>query len=193
MTTATSTPEQPQGGPPPPAPGAGDPPDPALARLARAIAPGSFDEIGLAIPWHHRLSTKLLAVVGLVALATVAAFFVAEIRVQRHLLAQALAESDLLSHTIRNALHRAMLQDRRSDAYLIMHDIGRESGIEMVRMMDADGRITFSTDRSEIGKSVDRRAEACIACHVEGEPLHRLDLRDRSRVFRNDGHRVLGI
>jgi two-component system NtrC family sensor kinase len=193
MATAASRPEQPPGGGPPVPPDPGGRDESALSRLARAIAPGSLGEIGLAIPWHHRLSTKLVALVGLVALATVAAFFLAEIRVQRHLLAQAVAESDLLSHTIRNALHRAMLQDRRADAYLIMHDIGRETGIEMVRMMDGEGRITFSTDRSEIGKAVDRRAEACIACHAEGEPLHKLDLADRSRVFRNGPHRLLGI
>jgi two-component system NtrC family sensor kinase len=165
----------------------------ALARLARDIAPGSLGDIGLAIPWRHRLSTKLLGMVAMVSLATVAAFFFAEVSVQRHLLSQVVAESDLLSHTIRNALHRAMLQDRRGDAYLIMQDIGREAGIEMVRMMDQDGRITFSTDRAEIGKLVDRNAEACSACHAEHEPLHRLALEDRNRVFRSGNHRVLGI
>jgi two-component system NtrC family sensor kinase len=194
MPTAAPRPgKQPAGGASPPRPGGAEPGDDALARLARAIAPGSLDEIGLAIPWHHRLSTKLLALVALVAFATIAAFFIAEISVQRHLLAQVVAESDLLSHTIGNALHRAMLQDRRGDAYLIMQDIGRQTGIEMVRMMDAEGRITFSTDRDEIGKAVDRRAEACSACHAEGEPLHKLDLKERSRVFRNGPHRVLGI
>jgi two-component system NtrC family sensor kinase len=195
MATAASRPgKQPAGGAsPPPRPGGAEPGDDALARLARAIAPGSLDELGLAIPWHHRLSTKLLALVTLVAFATIAAFFIAEISVQRHLLAQVVAESDLLSHTIGNALHRAMLQDRRGDAYLIMQDIGRQTGIEMVRMMDAEGRITFSTDRDEIGKAVDRRAEACSACHAEGEPLHKLDLKDRSRVFQSGAHRVLGI
>ncbi|HEX9309026.1 MAG TPA: hypothetical protein VF894_16145 [Anaeromyxobacter sp.] len=75
----------------------------------------------------------------------------------------------------------------------MMRDIGRQGGIEMVRMMDADGRITFSTEGAEIGRSVDRRAEACSACHAEGEPLHRLDLADRSRVFRSGSRRVLGI
>ncbi len=165
----------------------------ALARLARAIAPGSFGDLGFEIPWRDRLSTKLLAMIGLVSLGTVAAFFFAEISVQRHLLSQVVAESDLLSHTIRNALHRAMLQDRRSDAYLIMQDVGRQTGIEMVRMMDQDGRITFSTDRGEVGHLVDRRAEACSACHAEGQPLHRLDLKERSRMFRPNGHRVLGI
>ena len=193
MATAANRPDQgAAGGPPPPGPPT-ETQDPALAKLARAIAPGSLDEIGFAIPWHHRLSTKLLVMTGAVAVATIAAFFFAEIAVQRHLLTQVVAESDLLSHTIRNALHRAMLQDRRGDAYLIMQDIGRQPGIEMVRMMDGDGRITFSTDRDEIGHSVDRKAEACSACHAEGEPLHRLDLADRSRVFPNGKHRILGI
>ncbi len=167
--------------------------DGELGRLARAIAPGSLGELGLEIPWSHRLSTKLLAMTGIVALGTVALFFLAEIAVQRHLLTQVVSESDLLSHTIRNALHRAMLQDRRGDAYLIMHDIGRQPGIERVRMMDKEGTITFSTDREEIGKRVDRRAEACSACHAEGEPLHRLDLSERSRIFGANDHRVLGI
>jgi two-component system NtrC family sensor kinase len=161
--------------------------------VATAIAPGSLDDLGFNIPWRQRLSTKLLAGTGAVAVATIAAFFFAEIAVQRHLLAQVVAESDLLSHTIHNALHRAMLDDQRGDAYLIMQDIGRQPGIEMVRMMDADGRITFSTDRSEIGRSVDRQAEACVACHAAGEPLHRLDLAERSRIFRLGTHRVLGI
>ena len=194
MSTAAKRPEEGSA----PAPPAAEPSvasqDPALARLARAIAPDSLDEIGLHIPWHHRLSTKLLAGTGAVALVAIGAFFFAEIAVQRHLLSQVVAESDLLSHTIRNALHRAMLQDRRHDAYLIMQDIGRQPGIEMVRMMDGDGRITFSTDRAEIGHSVDRNAEACVACHAEGEPLHRLDgVENRNRIFRNGRHRVLGI
>jgi two-component system, NtrC family, sensor kinase len=165
----------------------------ALARLSRDIAPSSLDALGLEIPLLHRLSAKIFALIGIVTLATITAFMFAELSVQHHLLAQGIAESDLLSHTIRNALHRAMLQDRRSDAYLIMQDVGRQEGIEKVRMMDQDGRITFSTERAEIGKSVDRRAESCSACHAENEPLHKLALSDRSRVYRPNGHRVLGI
>jgi two-component system NtrC family sensor kinase len=194
LATAAPRPEQgTAGGPTPPRPATEPPPDPSLARLARAIAPGSLDELGLAIPWRHRLSTKLLVGAGAVAVAVVCAFFFAEVAVQRHLVTQAVAESDLLSQTIRNALHRAMLQDRRGDAYLIMQDVARQPGIERVRMMDGDGRITFSTDRAEIGRAVDRRAEACVACHAEGEPLHRLELQDRSRIFAGGAHRVLSI
>ncbi|WP_242360191.1 sensor histidine kinase [Anaeromyxobacter sp. SG17] len=165
----------------------------ALERLARAIAPRSVGDLGFDIPWQQRLSTRFFTMIAVVALGVVAAFFFAEVAVQRHLLSQVVAESDLLSHTIRNALHRAMLQDRRGDAYLIMQDIGRQPGIEMVRMMDAEGRITYSTERVEIGRSVDRNAEACSGCHAADEPLHRVDLKERSRVFTPNGHRVLGI
>lgn len=194
MTTAAT---RPAGEPEAPPPGDGAGPgvrgERALAQLARDVAPGSLGALGLDIPVLHRLSAKIFGLIGLVSLATLAAFLFAEFSVQRHLMAQVIAESGLLSHTIRNALHRAMLQDRRSDAYLIMQDIGRQEGIEKVRMMDKNGLITFSTERHEIGRLVDRRAEACSACHAEGEPLHHVDLSNRSRVFQNNGHRVLGI
>ncbi len=203
MTTgATSPAEAASGTPPPSAPSAAPAPAPAaergeaegtLARLARDIAPGSLDALGLDIPPLHRLSAKIFALIAIVTLATIAAFVFAEISVQRHLVAQGIAESELLSHTIRNALHRAMLQDRRADAYLIMQDVGRQEGIEKVRMMDQDGRITFSTESHEIGKMVDRRAEACSACHAEDEPLHHVDIQSRSRVVPSNGHRALGI
>jgi two-component system NtrC family sensor kinase len=74
-----------------------------------------------------------------------------------------------------------------------MQDIARQPGIERVRMMDADGKITFSTERAEAGRVVDRNAEACVACHAAGEPIHRVDVKDRTRVFRSNSHRVLGI
>ena len=154
----------------------------SLARLARDIAPASLGAVGFEIPWFDRLSTKLFVTVAAVALGMVGAFFFAELSVQRHLLSQVVSESDLLSHTIRNALHRAMLQDRRGDAYLIMQDIGRQTGITRVRMMDQDGRITFSTAHDERGQLVARTAEACSACHAENEPIHRLRRPRPSRV-----------
>jgi len=183
--------------PPPaaPVPDRARPPDEerALARLARAILPTSLGSIGFEIPLAQRLSTKLYAMIGAIALATVGAFFFAELSVQRHLLSQVVEESDLLSQTVRNSLYRAMLQDRRADAYAIMQDVARQPGIERIRMMDGAGRITFSTVSSEVGALVDREAESCSACHASNEPLHHVDLQDRSRVYRWNDHRVLAI
>jgi two-component system NtrC family sensor kinase len=167
--------------------------DPSLERLARDIRPGSLLDVGFVIPWHQRLSVRMLGGIVVASLVTVGAFAIAEVRLQGRIQEQIGEESDLLSSTIRSAMHRAMLQDRRADAYVIMEDVARQEGIEKVRMMDAAGRVTFSTDRGELGAFVDRKAEACSLCHAEGAPLSHPTLRDRTRVFQGPDHRVMGI
>jgi two-component system NtrC family sensor kinase len=162
-------------------------------RLARAIRPATLLDVGFVIPWHERLSVRMLGGIVVASLVTVGAFALAEYRVQARLQEQVAEESDLISSTIRKAIHRAMLQDRRPDAYVIMEDVGRQDGIEKVRMMDGNGRVTFSTDRGEIEQLVDRKAEACSLCHAEGAPLSHPSLKDRTRTFEGPNHRVLGI
>jgi two-component system NtrC family sensor kinase len=74
-----------------------------------------------------------------------------------------------------------------------MEMIGRLRGIEQVRMLNKEGRVTFSTDNSEVGRLVDKRAEACYACHAAGQPLVRLNMPSRSRIFTRNNHRVLAM
>jgi len=165
----------------------------AHERLARDIRPATLLDVGFIIPWHQRLSVRMLGGIVMASLVTVGAFAIAEFRVQGRLQEQVAEESDLISSTIRKAIHRAMLHDRRDDAYSIMEDVGRQDGIEKVRMMDANGRVTFSTDRGEIAQMVDRDAEACSLCHAQGKPLSHPSLKERTRTFAGPSHRVLGI
>jgi signal transduction histidine kinase len=52
----------------------------------------------------------------------------------------------------------------------------------------------FSSHESEIGHALDKNAEACYACHAAGQPLERLPIDARARIYRApDGHRVLGM
>jgi two-component system, NtrC family, sensor kinase len=155
--------------------------------------PESLEALGLEIPWHERLSTRLFATTGLVAFATMLAISLAAVAVQHHLLSQVVEESDLVTQTIRNALHRAMLQDRRQDAYAIMADIARQPGIERLRLMDEAGRVTYSTDPAEVGSRLERGDEACRGCHRPGVPRADLALAERKRVFQGGDHRLLGI
>ncbi len=164
-----------------------------LERLARDIRPATLHDVGFVIPWHQRLGVRMMGGIVVASLATVIAFAIAEYRLQGRLQEQVAEESDLISSTIRKSIHRAMLHDRRDDAYAIMEDVGRQDGIEKVRMMDGNGRVTFSTDRGEIAQMVDRKAEACSLCHAEGKPLSHPTLKERTRTFDGPNHRVLGI
>jgi two-component system NtrC family sensor kinase len=145
------------------------------------------------IPWRHRLSTQLLGVTGVLMVLVVAGFFAVEHGMQESLLAQATSGAALFSETIRSATSRAMLDDHRSAAYATMEAIGRQPGIDRVRMVNKAGRITFSTDPGEIGRTIDRADEACVACHADGRPLSHQTMLGRSRLLDGGGHRAVGL
>ncbi len=87
-----------------------------------------------------------------------------------------------------------MLMNRKSNAYRIMETIGEQDGIEKVRIYGRDGTILFSTDKKESGTMVDKRAEACYACHAKDTPLEKLTTSSRNRIFPSGhGYRILGM
>ena len=148
----------------------------------------------LALPFWRRLSVRLTAVVTLVVALTLGtvAWLVAAAQ-EEQLVAQVVRDAALFSETIRNSTHQDMLEDRRADAYLVMNTIGRQPGIERVRIFNKEGRVTFSTDTHEIGTLVDKKAESCYACHAANQPIVRLTIPSRSRVYTPGDHRVLGM
>jgi two-component system, NtrC family, sensor kinase len=144
--------------------------------------------------WWNRLGVRLPAVIAVVTVATVGLFAALVLRTQeRHLVGQVVESAALLSDTVKRSTYHDMLEDRREDVYLVMDTIGGQEGIETVRIFNKDGRITFSTDRRETDTLVDTQAESCYACHAAGEPLARLNIPSRSRIYERNHHRVLGM
>jgi two-component system NtrC family sensor kinase len=149
-------------------------------------APGS-------IPWRHRLSTQLLALTAIIFVASTMAYAAFEWTMRQALMDQALSGAMLFGETISSATRRAMLEDRRADAYEIMRAIGRQPGIDLVRVFNKDGQITFSSLPGEEGRVLDRTEESCRPCHEGANPLSRLTHERASRVVEVDGHRALHI
>jgi two-component system NtrC family sensor kinase len=148
----------------------------------------------LQIAWWNRLSVKLTAVITVTTLVSITVFVSLGLRVQQqHLTEEVVRGADRFSDTIRASTYHSMLADRMADAYATMDTIGHLKGIEKVRMMNKEGRITFSTDRAEVGQLVDKRAESCYACHAAGQPLVRLNLPSRSRIYTRNGQNLLAM
>ncbi len=151
---------------------------------------GLAADLGYELRWRDRLSSRLLLFTAAAGLVVVAAFFVAELRFERFVVQQAAEESDLVAQTMANAIHRAMLQDRRQDAYLILQDAGRQPGVDRIRLLDHGGRVAFSTDAAETGRTLDPRGPQCAVCHFEGsarppglEGRRSIDATGRDRVL----------
>jgi len=153
---------------------------------------GALGRLGWRV-WD-RLAVKLtLAIVGVAGLV-LALVGLAETRAHRNYMTEvAVRGADLFGDTIRSSTHEHMLDGRKDAAYRIMRTIGAQEGIEHVRIFNKEGRVTFSTDTAEIGRLVDKRAEACDLCHATDQPLVRPQQTSRARIFRKDGHRVVGM
>jgi len=121
-------------------------------------------------------------------------FAYANLNTQRkHLLDEAILGAKQLSGTLTRSLRFDMLHNYRDALYNSIETVGAQEGIEKIRIFNKEGSIMFSSDKEEMGQMVNKKAEACYACHAVDKPLERLAIPERSRIFRVDGHRILGI
>ncbi|MBI5168131.1 MAG: HAMP domain-containing histidine kinase [Candidatus Eisenbacteria bacterium] len=109
-------------------------------------------------------------------------------------IAQLTQGADQLSETIVSSTFWDMLENHRPALHREMITIGKQKGIEKVRLFNRTGKIMFSSAEDEIGHVLDKKAEACIACHTADQPITRPPTKARARIYRApDGHRVLGM
>jgi histidine kinase len=148
----------------------------------------------------RRLSFKLTAATGLSLVALVTLVAVLGIRSQEtNSVNRTLQSGNWFSDTIKRATRYGMLKDQRESVHAIIEAIGQQEGVEVIRVLNKRGRVMFSSRKSEIGDLVDMQAEACYACHFKDQPLERLPVNSRSRIFPTretrgqKSHRVLGI
>jgi two-component system NtrC family sensor kinase len=114
-------------------------------------------------------------------------------RQERQVLDSMILGQDQLSRAIVSATWHAMLADQRDTAYEAMQTIATREGIDRIRIFNKEGRVMFSTGQ-DVGAMVDKRAEACFVCHAEAQPLVRVDVPSRARVFQGpDRRRKLGL
>jgi two-component system NtrC family sensor kinase len=111
------------------------------------------------------------------------------------LLSQVQHQADQLSETVKAVTKYDMLLNHRKGVHRTIETLGEQPGIRVVRIFNKEGEIIFSSDKAETaGTMVDKRAEACFACHAIDKPLERLDIPQRTRIFKGEnGMRNLGI
>jgi two-component system, NtrC family, sensor kinase len=98
-----------------------------------------------------------------------------------------------LSEVIAKSTRYAMLQNQPTYVATIIHDVANQTGIDRVRILSKEGRIIHSTYAPEIGRTVDRNAEACSLCHQSEKPLEQVPKSRRTWTFTTaEGRRMLG-
>lgn len=132
----------------------------------------------------------------LVIVLTIAVFIFAMMLVSNNreeLMQQATDNSGQLSRVVISSTRFAMLQNQPTHVDQIIKDVSDQEDIEKVRILSKEGVIIHSTEKSEIGRTVDQEAEACLACHLDEQSRLESPMFGRSRFFTNqNGKRMLG-
>jgi len=142
----------------------------------------------------NTLSARLivLLVAGMVVIFSLLGYL--NIRLHRqHLEAATLLAAERMSDVIIRATTYHMLRNDREALYRSIDTMASEPGVVRIRIFNQEGKISFSSDSGEVNTYVNKRAEACYACHAQAQPLTKLNRPDRFRIFKSNGHRVLGI
>jgi two-component system, NtrC family, sensor kinase len=148
----------------------------------------------VAIPFRHRLSTKLLGMSAVVALAALAALWFAEGRMQRDLVAQLERSTALLGDAIQTSAYEELLAGDPGHRWEALDLVGGLEGVERVRVLDKRGRVVFSSEPLDVGTVVERSGRACAACHGgQAQPLSRAPAAGRGEILDDAGGRVLAL
>ena len=143
----------------------------------------------------NSVSAKLIGSLLAVMVVIFALLGFLNIRLHRqHLEAATLASAERVSDVINRSTTYYMLRNDREGLYHAIRTMADEPGMVKVRILDQQGRVSYSTDPKEVSHVLDKTAEACYGCHAKSQPLARLNRPDRFRIYRNGGgKRVLGI
>jgi len=143
----------------------------------------------------YSISAKLIGLLLSGMLVIFALLGYLNIRLHRqHLEAATLASAERVSDVIQRSASYYMLRNDREGLYHTIRTMADEPGMVKVRILDQKGRVSYSTDSSEVSHVLDKTAEACYGCDNQSQPLTRLNRAGRFRIYRIDGGpRVMGI
>lgn len=144
----------------------------------------------------RKIGTKLILVVSITAVIIIGVFSYLNIERQTEVLrSEVQRHANQLSESVKNATRFVMLKNDRNYIQQIIDRIGKDPAINDVKIMNKEGEIIYSSRPDDIGKMLDKQAESCYVCHAANQPLEKLPMKNRTRIFtaNPDSAQILGI
>lgn len=144
----------------------------------------------------NKIGFKLVFAVAVTSLIIIGVF--AYFNVKSHgssLITEVERNANQLGETVISSTRYDMMLNQRDRIQQVINSIGKQPNIRDVRILNKVGEIIYSSDPSSINKMVDKSAESCYACHSANEPLEKISITERTRIYKvnPDSNRVLGI
>jgi two-component system NtrC family sensor kinase len=141
------------------------------------------------------LSAKLIAALFAVLAGALALLGWANLRMLRdNLETTAITAERRMADIIFRSTREGMLRNDRAQQLEIIRNIGAQPDVRKIRIISKSGHIRTSTAPQEEGTLVDKRADACVACHASGSrPIEKPASSGTFRIYRMGHERVIGL
>lgn len=141
------------------------------------------------------LSSKLLVLLVSSMAVVFGALGYLNIRLHRqHLEQTVLADAARMSSVIKRNTSYYMLRNQRDGLYHIITDMANEPEMVRIRIVNDQGRISFSSDPSEMNKYVDQNLKAQDGSPVANSAIHRSGAKQSFSTYRlPNGGRALRV
>jgi two-component system, NtrC family, sensor kinase len=141
------------------------------------------------------LITKLTMLTSLILVAFMALFAYVNLTELRQLfLEEAAMDTEKLSETIIKTTHYQMLINDLPRVYQMIREVGTQESIDQIRLVSKSGRIIFSTNESELGSMLDKKADALAMFNPDQDPKTGATPRKKSRIFFDkSGKQLMGL
>jgi two-component system NtrC family sensor kinase len=144
----------------------------------------------------RHIGLKLIIAISIATILIIGAYAYFNVRSQSMLMLDEISRHvDQQSETIKSGTKYAMLSYSPETIHHIIQTIGIQPSIQEIRVLNKDGEIIYSSDTTQIGVMLDKKAEACYTCHASNQPMERLDMSERTRIYQvhPDSSRLFGV
>src|SRR5690606_22897025 len=123
----------------------------------------------------NRLSVRLFVTITVILIAIFSIYtYILVANLEEYLTGNSFKHAYNISDVIKKSTRYGMQVNRRKEDDQIINTIGKEENVKGIKIYNKQGTIIFSTDSTELCKTVDVSAEACIVCHNASVPLNTL-------------------
>ena len=118
--------------------------------------------------WFFSLRTRLLATLAAIQIVfLVAALVGLDVFLGRFFEQIETSHASQLGRAIKLGLRQQMLREPAAGVESSLEDLRQVEGLQRVWIIDKNGRVAYATDRSMVGRVLDRQHDqACVACHA---------------------------
>ena len=142
---------------------------------------------------YRSLAGKLILSIGILILVGGGISWYALISTaKKNLMNDALENATAYSDIVRKSTRYSMMTFHPEAIQQTIGEVGSRKDIEGLRIFDKKGKISYSSERDEVGRMVEKKAAACTGCHDGGgSPAQLLAFKRQWLIHERAGRRVL--